>query len=232
MNNITEAQSTEQFYGKYLYFLNCAIEYIVAQTDIISKQSIDSLGRDIIESVKFRIKSPESMRDKLIKHGIEINAENAVSKVYDAAGVRIVTSFLEDVEVVAEYIRNIPGLKVIEEKDYINHPKRNGYRSYHMICEFLLDIGAQRKHIYAEIQLRTIAMDTWASVEHRIKYKKYVVDDKLIVSELKRCADELASVDLSLQALRDIISGGMENEDFICGGRESNVRCSCGNPSA
>lgn len=231
MSKITVSQSTGEFYGEYLYYLNCAIEYIVAQTDNISNRCKESIGRDPIESVKFRIKSPDSMSEKLTKHGLAVNTENAVSKIYDAAGVRIVTSFLEDVETVAEFIRNVPGLRVVEEKDYINHPKCNGYRSYHMICEFLLDIGAERKHVYAEIQIRTIAMDTWASVEHRMKYKKYVGDEKLIVAELKRCADELASVDLSLQALREIISGGMENEDFICGGRESNVRCCCGNSS-
>lgn len=232
MSKVTVQKSTEEFYGKYLYYLNCAIEYIVAQTDGMSSKCKELIGRDPIESVKFRIKSPESMTEKLEGHGIKVNAENAVSKVYDAAGVRIVTSFLEDVETIAEYIRQIPGLKVVEEKDYINHPKRNGYRSYHMICEFLLDIGAERKHVYAEIQIRTITMDTWASVEHRIKYKKYVVDEKLIVAELKRCADELASVDLSLQALREIISGGIEDEDFVCGGRESDVRRCYGNTSA
>lgn len=232
MSKITVSQSTEKFYGEYLYYLNCAIEYIVAQADCISECCKESIGRDPIESIKFRIKSPESMTEKLEKHGVAVNAENAVSKVYDAAGVRIVTSFLEDVETIAEFVRKMPGLRVIEEKDYINHPKRNGYRSYHMICEFLLDIGAERKHVYAEIQIRTIAMDTWASVEHGMKYKKCIGDEKLIVAELKRCADELASVDLSLQALREIISGGVENEDIICGGRESNVRCCYGNTSA
>lgn len=206
MNNVT-LSDVSSFYGGYLYYLESAVEYIVAQTESISKRCLEQCGRDPIESVRFRIKSPESMSEKLIKRGAKVNAENAVSVVYDAAGVRIITSFLEDVELVAEYIRNVNGIRVIAEKDYINHPKKNGYRSYHLICEVLSDIGSGKKHIFTEVQIRTIAMDTWASVEHRMKYKKILVDEKLIVDELKRCADELAAVDLSLQTLREMISG-------------------------
>ena len=228
MNQLVVSHDTGKFYGDYLYYLNNAVEYVLAQTQKISEKCLEKNGRDPIENVKFRIKKPESMAEKLKNHGFDVTTHNAVSKVYDAAGVRIVTSFLEDVEIVAEYIRQIPGLRVIEEKDYINRPKRNGYRSYHIICEVLSNIGDTAEHVYVEIQIRTIAMDTWASVEHRMKYKKIVVDEKLIVDELKRCADELAAVDLSLQTLSEIISGGIVNEDFVCRGRESNVRCRCG----
>ncbi len=232
MNQIAVSQDAGEFYGDYLYYLNGAVEYVLAQTQKISERCIEKNGRDPIENVKYRIKSPDSMTEKLKKHGLEINAKNAVSKVYDAAGVRIVTSFLEDVEAVAGYIRQIPGIRVLEEKDYINHPKRNGYRSYHIICEILSDIGKNGEHIFVEIQIRTIAMDTWASVEHRMKYKKMVVDEKIIVDELKRCADELAAVDLSLQTLSEIISGGIVNEDIVCRGRESDVRCRCGSSAS
>lgn len=226
MNNVLVSEDSEKFYGEYFLELKGAVEYVLAQIQKISESCVSENGRDPIENVKYRIKSPESMAEKLCKHGYEVNAENAVFKVFDAAGVRIVTSFLEDVEVVARHIRNIQGLRVTEEKDYINHPKRNGYRSYHMICEVLSGLPDER-NIFIEIQIRTIAMDTWASVEHRMKYKKIVVDEKLIVDELKRCADELAAVDLSLQTLSEIISGGIVNEDFVCRGRESNVRCCC-----
>lgn len=226
MNNVLVSEGSEKFYGEYFLELKGAVEYVLAQIQQISESCVSENGRDPIENVKYRIKSPESMAEKLRKHGYEVNAENAVFKVFDAAGVRIVTSFLEDIEVVARHIRNVQGLRVTEEKDYINHPKRNGYRSYHMICEVLSGLPDER-NIFIEIQIRTIAMDTWASVEHRMKYKKIVVDEKLIVDELKRCADELAAVDLSLQTLSEIISGGIVNEDFVCRGRESNVRCCC-----
>lgn len=230
MDRVLEAKNTQEFYGEYMEPLSAAAEYVLAQTEAISEFCVEHSGRDPIESVKARIKSPDSMAEKLIKHGCEVSAENAVTKVYDAAGVRIVTSFLEDVDTIVRLVRQIPRLRVVEEKDYINHPKRNGYRSYHMICESLPEDG--EKSVYVEIQIRTIAMDTWASVEHRMKYKKDVSNDKVIVDELKRCADELASVDLSLQTLREIICGGMENEDTLCRGRESVVGCRCGNTQA
>ena len=225
MNYFKIPNSAAKFYGEYTKHLSNAIEYVLAQTQIISADCIEKIGRDPIENIKFRIKSPESMREKLESHGYEVTAENAVYKVYDAAGVRIVTSFLEDVEVVADFIRKLHGLKIIEEKDYINHPKINGYRSYHIICEVLSGFGNSEEHIFIEIQIRTIAMDTWASVEHQMKYKKIVVDEQMIVEELKRCADELAAVDLSLQKLSKVINGGIENENIVCGRREGNVRC-------
>ena len=201
MNYFIISDDVAEFYGGYITPLQNAIEYIINQTQIISKKCIDNFGRDPIENIKYRIKSPESMSEKLLQHGCEVTAENAVSKVYDAAGVRIITSFLEDVELVSAMIRDIPEIKVIGERDYINHPKRNGYRSYHIICSVPFD----NHSTFIEIQLRTVNMDTWASVEHRMKYKKIVVDEKLIVEELKRCADELAAVDLSLQRLSKIV---------------------------
>ena len=136
-----------------------------------------------------------------MRHGYDVNAENAVRCVHDAAGVRVITSFLEDVDIVVSFIRNIQGIEIIGEKDYINYPKRNGYRSYHIICRVPFD----NISIFVEIQIRTVNMDTWASIEHRMKYKKMIVDEKPIVEELKRCADELAAVDLSLQKLSKIL---------------------------
>ena len=197
MNYFIVPDDTAEFYGEYLTPLENAAAYIIEQTEIISQKCLDRFGRNPIENIKYRIKSPESMAEKLRQHGCDVNAENAVSRVHDAAGVRIVTSFLEDIEVVAALIREIEGIEITAEKDYISRPKKNGYRSYHIICRVLVD----NINTFAEIQLRTVNMDTWASIEHRMKYKKIVVDEKLIVEELKRCADELAAVDLSLQKL-------------------------------
>lgn len=201
MNYFIVPDDTAEFYGEYLTPLENAAAYIIEQTEIISQKCLDRFGRNPIENIKSRIKSPESMAEKLLRHGCDVNAENAVRCVHDAAGVRIVTSFLEDVETVASLIRKIEGIEIICEKDYINHPKINGYRSYHIICR----VPSGNINTFAEIQIRTVNMDAWASIEHRIKYKKIVVEEKLIFDELKRCADELAAVDLSLQRLCNII---------------------------
>lgn len=199
MDYINITPSYTDFYGEYITPLTNAVEYVLAQTKTISEQCQNEIGRSPVENVKYRIKSPESMAEKLRSHKLSVNAENAVHGVYDAAGVRIVTSFLEDIELMAEKLRCVHGLKVISEKNYIQKPKENGYRSYHMICEVLIP-----EHIYIEIQLRTIAMDTWAAADHRMQYKKLLSDSSIIAQELKRCAEELARVDMSLQNLSSI----------------------------
>ncbi len=232
MSRITVPQNVSDFYGVYCTGLEEAIEYITQQTEKYCRESIKTVGRNPVESFKYRIKSPDSMAEKLTKRGYEVNAKNAVTEVYDAAGIRIVTSFMDDIPMMASFIRGMPGVTVTEEKDYVNHPKKNGYRSYHIICQ--VDDCGVGGSTYAEVQLRTIAMDTWASIEHSLKYKKYIGNEKLIVSELKRYADELASIDISLQTLREIITDEEDesNEIVICGGRAGNVGRCCGDTPA
>lgn len=151
-----------------------------------------------------RIKSPESMIKKLEKKDLPVTCESALREVYDAVGVRIVCAFAEDVYQVAAWLSGQSCIKVAQRKDYIAYPKPNGYRSYHMRIE--LETG-KKGGCLAEIQIRTIAIDFWAALEHQLKYKKNMPHEGLIQDELKRCADEIASVDLSMQTLREIIRG-------------------------
>ena len=152
------------------------------------------------------IKSPESMTQKLLKKGEQPTNENAVSKVNDAVGIRVITSFVDDIYKVSDWISSQDHIEVIDIKDYIAYPKPNGYRSYHMIIH-LNDLN-----LNAEIQIRTIALDFWANLEHQMKYKKNIKDEILIRSELKRCADEIASIDLSMQTIKDLI----QNDEECC----------------
>ncbi len=158
-------------------------------------------GGDVQPVVYFcsRIKSPESMKRKLSERGYPVNAASALENVYDAVGLRIVCSFAGDVQYVVEALEADPDIEVIEKKDYLSRPKPNGYRSIHL-CIRLRPTG-----LLAEIQVRTIAMDFWATLEHQLKYKKSVKSEALIRSELKRCADEIASADLSMQTIREIL---------------------------
>ncbi len=196
MERFSIPQSFGEFYREYLIPLESAIEYTLAQVELISHSCKEEFGRSPIENVRYRIKSPESMSDKLKKHNLAVNAENAVHGVYDAAGVRVVTSFLEDIEVIAKRLKEASGLKVVSEKNYITAPKANGYRSYHIIFE----VQTQKK-VYIEVQIRTAAMDTWAAADHRIQYKKLTPDSSVVAQELKRCAEELARIDTTLQRL-------------------------------
>ncbi len=151
------------------------------------------------------------MREKCARRNIPPTSRSALRDITDAVGVRVITRFIDDIFEIVEHIRTLPEVKVVTEKDYIRHAKPNGYRSYHMILEYTVpweDIDGNAPGMYyIEVQLRTIAMDSWASLEHQLKYKKDIKNQKLIVSELKRCADELAGCDLSMQTIRNLMRG-------------------------
>ena len=127
----------------------------------------------------------------------------------DAIGLRVICAFRGDIFGILEHIRKLPMVRVIKEKDYIRHAKENGYRSYHLILgvktEFEDVAGNCPGEYFVEVQLRTIAMDSWASLEHKMHYKKDIKNQELIESELKRCADELAACDVSMETIRDLI---------------------------
>jgi GTP pyrophosphokinase len=163
----------------------------------------------LYEHLRYRIKSDESAREKLVRKGLEPTAENAVSELKDAIGLRIVCLFIDDVYECVRRIRSLQGCTVLREKDYIRDAKPNGYRSYHMILDVASDEagadGSTQDHYYAEIQLRTIAMDTWAALEHELKYKKNISNQEMIIRELHRCANDLAACDISMQTIRQII---------------------------
>ena len=139
---------------------------------------------------------------KLAKKGVPQTGEAALETVYDAVGVRAICAFAEDVYRLAEWLRAQPSLQILKEKDYYANPKPSGYRSYHVIV--LVHTG-EGEGMRAEIQIRTIAMDFWSTLEHQLKYKKNVPHEALIRAELKRCADEIASADISMQTIRDIL---------------------------
>jgi len=128
-----------------------------------------------------------------------------LTKIYDAAGIRIICSYIDDVYEVVDMLKRYKSLKVIKEKDYIKNPKPNGYRSYHIVFELSLDLAGELHPVFVEIQVRTMAMDFWSSLEHQIKYKKDITNTDLIVEELTRCANEIATNDINMQTIRKMI---------------------------
>lgn len=207
----------EEFYGSYLPELEAVYRNLMHQAEQIQKEHEKSADRNPVEHYKGRIKSAESMAAKLERRGLPVTAEAALTENHDAVGIRIICNFTRDVYAVARILK--AQNQVVEEKDYIRNPKDNGYRSYHMIvsfpCESSIDkAGAEKSEaemgnsvteILAEIQIRTIAMDCWASLEHQLKYKKCVNNQNLIERELKRCANELASADVMMQTIQELI---------------------------
>ena len=189
----------ESIYGNQKSELEAVMNDLLAEIAKVRKQIEEKNGSDPVEHCLARIKGEESMREKCRRRGLPETTESALQEIHDAIGLRVVCAFLDDVYAIRDYLAGLPGCEIIEEKDYIRHAKPNGYRSYHMI----LRIDGR---YYAEIQLRTISMDTWAALEHHLKYKKKTPKNvDLIVRELKRCADELASTDVSMQTIRDLL---------------------------
>lgn len=205
--SVPEVTSAErEFYGENLILLEGAISEFLSCMDMIRRYEVQLGNRDPVASSQTRIKSAESMRQKLQRLAFPVTAESAMKNVFDAAGVHLVCPFIQDIDRTAELIRAIPCVQIQTEKDYIRSPKPNGYRSYHMILSMPLRfLGNSQKTVWLEVQLRTIAMDCWANIEHQLKYKQNIPDQALLIQELKRCADEITSTDLSLQTIRDLI---------------------------
>ena len=196
----------ESFYKDSIVLLEGAIQDITSKLNIIRKYKKVKEQREPIEYITSRIKSEESMKEKLRRKGYDVTVENALTKVYDAAGMRIICAYIDDVYTVVDMLKKFKELKVIKEKDYIKNPKPNGYRSYHIIFQLPLDLAGEVNPVYVEIQIRTIAMDFWSNLEHQMKYKKDIKNQEFIAQELKRCADEIATTDLNMQTIRDMIN--------------------------
>lgn len=191
----------EEYYGEALSRLKHMEWALLGVIQTYPTQSYPN-GVEPVLYCTSRIKRPDSMIRKLEQHGLPTDGGTALSHMHDAVGVRIVCSFLDDVYKIASWLRARPEFEVVETKDYIAYPKPNGYRSLHLVLSFPFSC---HQTLMAEIQLRTIALDFWAALEHQLKYKKDVEHEKTIRSELKHCADEIASMDVSMQTLRDLI---------------------------
>lgn len=196
-------------YGPYEKTLHLVMDQIVKELSDYNDKIKEKTGNGIYEHLLARVKSEDSMLEKCTRKGVPQTPESALRFMTDSIGLRVITRFRDDIYQIIDYVKTLPGVSVREEKDYIRHAKPNGYRSYHMILDREVpykDIDGQNPgHYYIEIQLRTIAMDSWASLEHQLKYKKDIKNPELIGQELKRCADELAGCDLSMQTIRNLM---------------------------
>ena len=203
----------KDIYGGQRANLEEVLQILLHRIDALRAQFLEKEeDSDPVEHCLGRVKSDESMREKCRRQNLPETPESALEVLHDAIGIRIVCAFLNDVYMMRDYISGFDDIEIVQEKDYIRHAKPNGYRSLHLLIRVdtknlpLPDEDIRRESYNAEIQLRTISMDTWASLEHHMKYKKKVSGNtSLLASELKRCADELASTDVSMQTLRDMI---------------------------
>lgn len=199
----------QDIYGKYGVYLPKILDDLSQRIQEANDRVKQETGQKLFEHFNARVKQAASMEEKCQRKNLPRVPESALKEIRDAIGIRIVCGFIEDIYQTIEVLRQLEGCEIVLGKDYIRAAKPNGYRSYHLILEVETPYedchGQNPGRYFVEIQLRTIAMDSWASLEHQMKYKHEIKDSKRIVRELKRCADELASCDVTMQTIRNLI---------------------------
>ena len=199
----------QDIYGKYGVYLPKILDDLSQRIQEANDRVKQETGQKLFEHFNARVKQAASMEEKCQRKNLPRVPVSALKEIRDAIGIRIVCGFIEDIYQTIEVLRQLEGCEIVLEKDYIRAVKPNGYRSYHLILEVETPYedchGQNPGRYFVEIQLRTIAMDSWASLEHQMKYKHEIKDSKRIVRELKRCADELASCDVTMQTIRNLI---------------------------
>ena len=182
---------------------HAVIREVTTKLEILNDELSHSKQRNPIETISFRIKKPMSIAQKLRKKGAPVTVDSISQTLNDVAGIRVICSFVDDIYAVAEMLTRQDDVRLIEKKDYIQNPKPNGYRSLHLVLEVPVFFSTHKEPMRVEVQIRTVAMDFWASLEHQIRYKNHTPETRRIAGELKECADVIAQTDLRMQALRD-----------------------------
>ena len=189
-------------FQQIMMMYTCAIREVRTKLEVLNDELSVRNQRNQIEMIKFRVKKPESIIEKLHRRNLQVSLESVVNNLDDVAGIRVICSFIDDIYEVADMLIRQDDVHVIAIKDYLKHPKSNGYRSYHMIIEVPVFFSDRKKPMRVEVQIRTIAMDFWASLDHQLKYKKELVDGTDISRELKDCADVIAQTDEKMLDIR------------------------------
>lgn len=202
-HNVFEGDGTE--FDKMMMMYNCAIQEVKTKLQVLNDELSITRKRNPIEFIKTRIKKPDSIATKLKTKGLPLTVESVLENLNDVAGVRVICAFIDDIYKVADMLTEQDDVHLIKTKDYIKNPKMNGYRSYHLIIEVPVFFSDHKEQMRVEVQIRTIAMDFWASLEHQLKYKKDIKDAENIIYELRACADVINRTDFHMQSIRDSI---------------------------
>ena len=203
-DNVTEFKSQADKFRELMMMYTCAIKEVRTKIEVLSEEFQVKSQRNPIGTIKSRIKRPMSIFEKAQRKGYALTFESIRENMNDIAGIRVICPFIEDIYAVAEMLTNQDDIRMIQIKDYIQHPKDNGYRSLHIVVEVPIFLSDRKEYMKVEVQIRTIAMDFWASLEHQIHYKKTKGKDDLnIVKELKECADTIYQTDVKMENIRN-----------------------------
>lgn len=207
--NITQSFFLENklMYDTLMAYYRCAAMEIETKFRVLNEQFSVYYDKNPIESIKTRIKSQESIIKKMQSRNVDINIKSLEESIRDIAGVRVICSFPDDIYMLSECLLKQDDITLIEKKDYIKNPKPNGYRSLHLIVEIPIFLAKTKRLMKVEVQLRTIAMDFWASLEHKMRYKKDIPESeaKRLGDELFECAQISAELDKRMEEIRNSI---------------------------
>lgn len=204
MEELKLLMQQSQPFQEMLMMYKCAIREVRTKAEVLNDEMSVRYHRNPINSILSRVKKPESIAQKLVRKNLPFTVEAIMANLSDVAGVRIICEFVDDIYTIAAMLAMQDDLKLVKIKDYIKYPKPNGYRIYHMIVEIPVFFSKGKTPMRVEIQIRTIAMDFWASLDHELKYKKNIApeEEEMIAGELLSCADRIAETDMIMQQIR------------------------------
>lgn len=200
-HDIDELIETTRPFAELMMRYRCAIKEVQTKFEVLDEEFSIRYNRNPVEAIKTRLKSPRSIFGKMQKNDLPITVENIRDHLSDIAGIRIICSYPEDIYTLCDMFLRQDDVKLIRKKDYIANPKENGYRSLHLIVEVPIFLTDAKEYVRAEVQFRTIAMDFWASLEHKLKYKKDIPYAAEVAAELKDCAEQIAFLDRRMEAV-------------------------------
>lgn len=194
-------------YQELMAYYRCALMEVETKFNVLNEELSLVYDRNPIETIKSRIKSPESIIDKVMRKGIPLTVDSIEKNISDIAGIRVICAFPNDIYMLSEALLRQDDVRLITRKDYIRQPKDNGYRSLHLIIETPIFLHNQTRLMKVEVQLRTISMDWWASLEHKIRYKKNLADDARVARELQECAEMGTELDRRMEKIHESTMG-------------------------
>ncbi len=196
------AMGTLMEYKELMLMYNCALKEIRTKFEVLNAEFKIRYQRNPITGIQTRLKRTSSIAEKLVRLGLPFRMDSIEENINDVAGVRIICSYVDDIYTLAEALLKQDDITLLSRKDYIQNPKPNGYRSLHLIVEVPVFFADCKKNVKVEVQIRTIAMDFWASLEHQLKYKQALPQQDEIIARLKSCADIINATDCEMRNIR------------------------------
>jgi len=194
-----EVRDIMQGFLSMQHLYNAGIKEVKTKLEILDGEFSVKYDRNPIHHIEHRLKKPGSIIEKLKRKGLDVSVESIRNNLFDIAGIRVICSYIDDIYRIADFLASQDDIEIIRVRDYIKNPKPSGYRSLHLVVKIPVFLFGGKEYVYVEVQIRTIAMDFWASLEHQLKYKSGVKDSPAILEQLRECSCEINNIDVKMQ---------------------------------